>query len=162
MFSKYKLFLGILLLISSGRSPATDTSEDYWRHNTKSTQSDASDVALPLLSLVLPGAGQWARGQWTAGALYSGLSLGATSYALQSQREFGKSKIKSSELAGSNVAARKYILGLQTSQAVGGISLYHSFRTAVWQRQKFGDYAFLDSGDSPIDHRLPIERKAEA
>jgi membrane protease YdiL (CAAX protease family) len=130
---------------------AQNQMDDVWGYQTESTNADASDVALPLLSLVLPGAGQWARGQWKSGLAYSGLSIGAATYALQAKRDFGLGEIEPRELTGDNVAARKHLLGLQTTQALGGLSLYHSFRSAVWQRQKFGEYQFLGSGETPVD-----------
>lgn len=122
-----------------------------WSYDTTSDTADASDVALPLLSFFIPGSGQWIRGQARSGAAYSLAALSSTAYAINASRDLNDEQMRDLDITSKNVALRKYILGLQTGQSVGGISLYHSFRSAVWQRQQFGDYAFLGAGESPFD-----------
>ena len=124
-------------------------SEADWSYTTYSEEADASDVLLPLASFFLPGAGQWARSQAVSGAAYAGVAIGGLSYAVNASKDFGSDAISDPDLSAKNVALRKYMLGMQTYQASGGMSLYHTFRSAVWQRQKFGEYKFLNHGESP-------------
>jgi membrane protease YdiL (CAAX protease family) len=142
----------LLVVIFACEQVKAETPQDtYWTHSTFSQSADASDVALPVLSLLLPGAGQWLRGQWTSAATYTGGSMAAIGFALAAKEQAGSSEITFSKISDSSVAERKYLLGTQTYQALGGLSLYHTFRSAVWQRQKYGEYGFLGSGESPID-----------
>jgi membrane protease YdiL (CAAX protease family) len=122
-----------------------------WSYETQSERADASDIALPLISFFLPGAGQWVRSQAVSGAAYSLAALGGTAYAVNASKDVQADELQDLDIATGNVAVRKYLLGLQTTQAAGGLSLYHAFRSAVWQRQKFGEYQFLGDGDTPKD-----------
>lgn len=148
---KKRSLILIWLLSIAHQLTAAESTDNYWNHKTDSHQADASDIALPAISFILPGFGQWARGQWGSGVIYSSLALGSASYAAQAREESGNREIKFTEITEESVSARKYLLGLQASQAIGGISLYHSFRSAVWQRQKFGEYGFLGDGETPLD-----------
>jgi membrane protease YdiL (CAAX protease family) len=49
------------------------------------------------------------------------------------------------------VKERKYALGLQMFQSAGGLSAYHSFRTAVRTRQQIGQFGFLREEESVTD-----------
>ena len=153
---KAKKYAGILLklITITALTPApTQAAEDTnpWSYADYDNAPVASDVLLPLVSFLLPGAGQWARSQAGYGAAYTGAAVAGAAYAANARRDMQDSEIKNPELTSKNIAQRKYILGLQTTQAMGGLSLYHTFRSAVWQRQKHGQYAFLSSGDSPAD-----------
>ena len=122
-----------------------------WTYETDIDHADSSDILLPIGSLILPGLGQWRRGQYASGATYTGIALAGGFYASNASNDFKKDNLKSANLDESNIAIRKYMLGAQVTQAAGGFSLYHSFRSAVWQRQKFGEYSFLGDGDTPKD-----------
>ncbi len=128
-----------------------ENDETPWSYATDSPEADASEILLPVASLILPGFGQWWRGQYVSGSIYSGVAIGGIKYAKNAESDFGATKIKSGDLATKNVAIRKYLLANQTYQVSGGLSLYHTFRSSVWQRQKFGAYGFLGKGDSPTD-----------
>ena len=122
-----------------------------WSYSTESQEAEASDIFLPAASFLIPGLGQWCRGQFGSGAVYSAVAIGGAKYARNATSDFDLTKIKSGEFVDKNVAVRKYLFGSQVYQASGGLSLYHTFRSAVWQRQKFGKYSFLGRGDSPAD-----------
>ncbi len=152
----HKSIKPLLLILSCAASQlsslALATEENsLWSYETDSDHAVSSDILLPIGSLILPGLGQWARGQRASGAAYTGIALGGAFYAANASLDFEKDQLKSGNLDERNVAIRKYLLGSQVAQAAGGFSLYHSFRSAVWQRQKFGEYGFLGEGDSPKD-----------
>lgn len=132
-------------------NPPVLASEDDspWRFSSSSQNADASDIALPIASFLLPGAGQWVRGQIGSGSAYSLTALAGYSYASNAAKDLAEEQLRETDLTDGNVAVRKYMLGLQTYQAAGGFSLYHTFRSAVWQRQPYGEYQFLGQGDSP-------------
>ena len=149
----------ILLTLATGTisqpvsAESTEHESSPWAYSTDSNSPDASDVWLPLASFVLPGAGQWIRGDVGNGATYSAVGLAGMSYASNAIQDMPKSTTgdPADDIGAKNIALRKYMLGLQTYQASGGISLYHTFRSAVWQRQKFGEYSFLKRGDTPSE-----------
>jgi membrane protease YdiL (CAAX protease family) len=90
-------------------------------------------ILSPLASFFLPGFDQYWEGQWEYGALYTGLFAGG--------------------FVTSNLVSNGYIqsLGTQLMGASGGISLYHSFRSAVKTQQKNGRFLFLEHEESPLD-----------
>ena len=134
------------------------THDGPWSYETDSAEPDASDIVAPLVSFILPGAGQWMRGQFFSGTIYSGVAVAGLSYAENSRTEIGREKLDGTEISQKGFAQRKYMLGLQTYQASGGMSLYHTFRSAVWQRQKFGQYAFLTRSETPLElMKAPID-----
>jgi membrane protease YdiL (CAAX protease family) len=126
-----------------------EETDNPWAYYHQDTTPAASDIFLPLGSLVLPGLGQWSRGQRDYGALYTGVAIGGAAYSSLATKDLSEEQIKNPGLDDKNIALRKYMLGLQTSQSMGGFSLYHTFRSAVWQRQAHGQYGFLGKGDSP-------------
>jgi len=151
--SQLKYFFSIALFFSSNTLCADENEQNQettWSYETESPEPDASDIVAPMVSFILPGAGQWMRGQVFSGTLYSGVALAGLSYAEHSRTEIGHKKIDDTEISQKGFAQRKYMLGLQTYQASGGMSLYHTFRSAVWQRQKFGQYAFLTRSETPV------------
>jgi membrane protease YdiL (CAAX protease family) len=50
-----------------------------------------------------------------------------------------------------DIAERKTTLGLLLYQGAGGMSAYHTFRTAARTRQEHGQYEFLQADDTPAD-----------
>jgi hypothetical protein len=124
---------------------------DPWVYPDNERAPAASDIWLPIVSFVLPGAGQWARSQPGYGSAYSGIAIAGVYYAANASGDLQDDDRKNADIGSKNIALRKYTLGLQTAQSMGGLSLYHTFRSAVWQRQKYGQYTFLGNGEHPSD-----------
>jgi membrane protease YdiL (CAAX protease family) len=97
----------------------------------------------PLISLILPGFDQHVEGQSSYGFGYSGAA--AVGLGLVA----GFSNYSSYSLDSQNDNARMYTLGGEIFLASGGISLFHSFKTAVKSRK--GDFLFLEAEESPKD-----------
>jgi len=123
---------------------------DFWAYETDDSAPSASDILVPITSFLLPGFGQWTKRQIISASAYSGVAIASARYSLFARKEVGWRSDPESEYDSKNVAMRKVALGLQTYQAAGGLSLYHSFRSAVWQRQKYGQYRFLEKSETPI------------
>ncbi len=102
----------------------------------------------PAVSFVLPGFDQWWEGQYEAAALYSGsyiLSAGLANHAeslFVNANTAKEAKFKLDEgLATHDNQLRNIYLFSQMKSLVGGVSLYHSFRSAV--RTRPDDFYFL-------------------
>ncbi|MCX6127041.1 MAG: hypothetical protein NTV34_20145, partial [Proteobacteria bacterium] len=154
MLNRINLFLSLVLAIGStskiSAGPEHSTPENFFDPNSD-TFITRSDLALPISSLLLPGLGQWIGGNYEHGAVYSGLALGGIRY---SQLARDQSKLDDKELLNptrSDTAGRKYLIGLQTYQSMGGFSLYHSFRSAVSLRKPDHQYQFLTQLERPLD-----------
>lgn len=108
----------------------------------------------PLVSLVLPGFDQWWEGQSNSAFVYTGVAVGGLVYAASAVQDVkAPAKVDAEEedagIDTKGVAERKVLLGLQTVQASGGMSAYHSFRSAV--RTRKGQFEFLQYEESPAD-----------
>ena len=124
-----------------------------------------SDIVMPTLSFLLPGLDQWVKGQYGYGAFYSGVAVGGIVYAgataaandvaarrareEQLFRDAGEDYDTPSPIGEPDIAERKIAFGTQLYQTMGGMSAYHSFRTAVRSRQDKGQYEFLRHEESP-------------
>lgn len=130
-----------------------------------------SDIFIPAVSFLLPGFDQWWEGQYGSAALYTGAAIGGTIYS----REIAKANHilmsgetdadgdgkadkspndgddKEPTLDSKGIAVRKVVLGGLVYQGAGGLSAYHSFRTAVRSRQSHGEYKFLKHEETPGD-----------
>jgi membrane protease YdiL (CAAX protease family) len=137
--------------VSRALSATSTNQEDFWAFENSDAYSSASDITLPFISLILPGAGQLYRKQLISGTSYATVGLAGAYYSERASRDFKLSEKESLDISSQNTAVRKYILGLQVYQASGGMSAYHSFRSAVWQRQKFDQYRFLGGGETPLE-----------
>ncbi len=122
-----------------------------WGYEHPDNEPSSSDIALPLASFLLPGFGQWLHGQTTSALAYSSIAIGAVNYANQSKPKAIVNGSSTIDFTSKDVGLRKYLLGLQIYQVSGGLSLYHTFRSSVWQRQKFGEYNFLGRGETTPD-----------
>jgi membrane protease YdiL (CAAX protease family) len=122
-----------------------------WGYKEYENEPSASDISLPITSFLLPGFGQWLRGQTTSALTYSSIAIGSANYADQSKPKALLNENRTIDFTLKDVGLRKYLLGLQIYQASGGFSLYHTFRSSVWQRQKFGQYNFLGQGETTLD-----------
>lgn len=128
-------------------------------------ERERSDLLMPTISFLLPGFDQWVQGQYGYGAFYSGVALGGVVYAgataaandiagrrareEQLFRDAGEDYTSPSPIGEPDIAERKIAFGTQLYQSMGGMSAYHSFRTAVRSRQDNGQYSFLRHEESP-------------
>jgi membrane protease YdiL (CAAX protease family) len=99
----------------------------------------------PLLSFVLPGADQWIEGQYKPAGLYSFGGLAGIILLSQAKSTTQDNRYR-------DFAWQSYFLA-------GGLSLYHSFRTAVTTRIPNGEFKFLGSiTEKPSDLMMaPID-----
>jgi membrane protease YdiL (CAAX protease family) len=117
-----------------------------------------------VLSFFLPGFDQFWEGERLAGIAYSGVGIAALMIEAdqnhQAELRFSPQELQDEEDRGvnskdSNIRARNF--ARQTFQATGGISAYHSFRTATKYRKKIGQFAFLEKQDTIADVlRAPV------
>lgn len=136
-----------------------------WFMPASDQEKKRSDIGIPIVSFLLPGFGQWLNGDFTSGAVYSGAALAGYIYAgqvsandhLAHQHDVMKQRARDhgvdeqNALAQKDIAERKYTLGGLVAQGAGGISLYHSFRTAVATRRAAGEYTFLARDETPME-----------
>lgn len=109
----------------------------------------------PFVSFILPGFDQWWEHDFKAGAIYSGFAFSANLYAnyhFESlhddpyQREQMYQELKTDPYT-KNAHFRRYRLGSQIYQTMGGLSAYHSFRSAITSRWPHGEFTFLQQSD---------------
>lgn len=145
--------ISLLVIPEASRALSVKRSDqdDFWAFENPDSFASASDITLPLISFMLPGAGQLYRKQLISGASYATVGLAGAYYSERASRDLKLSEKENLDISSQNTAVRKYIFGLQVYQVAGGISAYHTFRSAVWQRQKFDQYRFLGPGETPMD-----------
>ena len=108
-----------------------------------------------MASLLLPGFDQWWEAQYSWAGFYTGTTVGSA--------VIGASLFNSSlnDPNGSDSERIKQSLGgvaFNMLPLMGGLSLHHSFRTAVWTQQQNDRFMFLKSEESPWDlMRAPLE-----
>jgi membrane protease YdiL (CAAX protease family) len=95
----------------------------------------------PLISTLLPGFDQYVEKQSSYGFGYTGTAV--VGLGLQ----MGFSNYSDYDLDTQNDNARMYQLGGELYKVAGGLSAFHSFRTAVKSRK--GDFLFLEAEESP-------------
>jgi hypothetical protein len=123
--------------------------EDFFNTNQFKSFND-SDVLLPIGSFILPGLGQWTAGQFEYASAYTSIAAGGLLFSANASKDASGNEDQSSSFDTKDTAYRKSLLGLQTFQAAGGFSLYHSFQTAVSLRKKRSrQYEFLSRADTP-------------
>lgn len=147
------LTISLLIIPETSRalSVVRQDQDDFWAFENSDSYGSASDITLPFISFILPGAGQLYRKQLISGSSYATVGLAGAYYSERASRDFKLSEKENLDISSQNTAVRKYILGLQVYQAAGGMSAYHTFRSAVWQRQKFDQYRFLGPGETPLE-----------
>lgn len=134
---------------------------------SQSPDRPRSDIGIPIVSFILPGFDQWWEGQTGSAFAYTGVALGGYVYQratldandLEYAKKVRREKCEQtadkckdqSEIEEKDVAARKVTLGGLLAQGAGGMSLYHSFRTAVHTRQSHGQYEFLTHEETPLE-----------
>lgn len=123
----------------------------------------------PLICFVVPGFDQWWEGQFVPAIAYTGTAAAGYGYidylknqngiyerdrakrlAIKNGDEDPTDK-KADELDSKDSITRKMALAGQISQWSGGMSTYHSFRTAVRTRKQFGEYQFITAEETPFD-----------
>lgn len=113
-----------------------------------------SDILVPTLSFFLPGLDQWLEGQYSWAAAYTGTAVGGLVWA-SAVAAANPPPAKDGERDGSggidakDITTRKIMLGGLLYQGAGGMSAWHSFRTAVRSRALSGQYRFLAKEESP-------------
>lgn len=123
----------------------------------------------PFLTFWVPGLDQWIEGQFVPAIAYTTTSVAGYAYIDHVKNQYGlyeKARAKrlaikngtdtpdsdsTDELNSKDSATRQMALAAQVSQWAGGMSAYHSFRTAVRTRKQFGEYTFLTSEETPFD-----------
>lgn len=104
----------------------------------------------PLASFVLPGFDQWWERQYLPAASYSGTALASLVYI----GARGRPNRSDMELESEFEDHRDLLLATQIYSAAGGLSAYHSFRTAVESRKPYGEFEFLTEEENPADIAL--------
>lgn len=100
--------------------------------------------SVALLSLILPGFGQWKEAQYEYAGVYSGIA--ASGLGLAALSSDSDNKVIST--------SRRLWLGLQMFTFSSFLSGYHSFRSTVRTRQGLGEYDFLKIEETPTDLAL--------
>jgi hypothetical protein len=122
----------------------------------------------PALSLFLPGIDQYLAGQWAYGLGYSSVWMASSAWAANRNREADEreaewdfNRLTDIERENEQIHNELYkqrTLANQLVLAAGGMSAYHSFRTAVATHQPHGGYEFLVEEETPLDIlRAPFE-----
>jgi len=133
-----------------------------------------SDILMPTFSFFLPGLDQWWEGQSLYGGIYTGVAFAGATYASaiaranenelnpdkesdatgQAEGEDDDAEDESGRIDAKGIAARKVMLGGLLYQGSGGMSSWHSFRTAVRTRSASGQYSFLVREETPAEVML--------
>ncbi len=117
-------------------------------------------VLSPLVSFLFPGFDQWYEGQYTYAAAYTGTAVASLVYADLHKDALRRQSDRNAELRRQNLpeetaitsedtGVRKYTLGALLYQGAGGMSAYHSFRSAVPTHQLAGNFRFLKAQETP-------------
>ena len=128
-------------------SAQSESSRD-WYLLPREPQNSRNVWVSPAISYILPGFDQWWEGQYEAAALYSGSYMLSTALQNHAESLFVNAntskelRFKLGEgLATHDDQLRNIYLFSQMKSLVGGVSLYHSFRSAV--RTRPDDFYFL-------------------
>jgi membrane protease YdiL (CAAX protease family) len=110
-----------------------------------------SDLLLPLVSILLPGYGQYRQGQVVPGLAYSAVAAGGLFTLFQGSSELARDSAvpDQPELTPKDWRLRRILLGAQAYQGAGFLSAYSAFRTAVPSFQYAGRYRFLTPDPLP-------------
>ncbi len=113
-------------------------------------QRPRNAVLPPLVCTVLPGFDQWWEAQYTAGLVYSGAATSGLILATVTdpQNQWWES---TRSIETRNDRSRFQALGLQFYSWAGGLSAYHSFRTALNTRRGLGEYPFISHEETPFE-----------
>lgn len=114
---------------------------------------------MPLLSFVIPGVGQAKEKEYGAFSIYFSTAVAGLSYSsynnnkLSDYHDSDEYKLLSDDEKDNRKIhgelERKVAIGSQLYMAMGSMSAYHSFRTAVATRQRYGEFTFLTKEETP-------------
>jgi membrane protease YdiL (CAAX protease family) len=96
---------------------------------------------MPAMSLLLPGLDQWAEQQYPSAGLYSGMALTGACLGFNDTDWIGMNGQPLDRDA--SASAKMSLWGFQLYYNAGGLSAYHSFRTAVETHRGQGRFSFL-------------------
>lgn len=106
---------------------------------------------MPLMSLMLPGMDQWWERQYPSAGLYTGMAVTGAYLGLSNTRWLGWSDPDEAENPKDRDAAtatKRSLWGFQLYYNAGGLSSYHSFRTAVETHRGQGEFSFLKNAET--------------
>ncbi len=146
--------LAWIILIAAFPARSESRAEDEERNRglfdlgLKNEPQRARNTVLPAaLSLLLPGFDQWFEGQYASATFYSGMAyVGYWTYSYNStQLSLEESSESDNWYDSDSDRLRRMYWGAQFTQTIGGLSAYHSFRSAVRSHQSSGAgrYDFL-------------------
>lgn len=107
-----------------------------------------------IFSFLIPGLDQIIEHQFDSGLIYLTMAVGGLAYADNRRSQMTKEnfeKEKKETYNSKDNYFRGYNLGIQIYQLAGGLSTYHSFRTAVRSRLQYGEFAFLKEEETRSD-----------
>ena len=165
MSRRFSRKISLLLIVGLAIEPAWARTPSPFAVDSEPTRP-RSDLVMPAFSFLLPGLDQWWEGQYAYGGIYTGVALGGVTYAMTIAAAHAEAAAEEDVEAGGvdqtgneeeddspidekDVTLRKVTLGLLAYQGSGGMSAYHSFRTAVRTRKSRGQYEFLAKEESP-------------
>ncbi len=107
---------------------------------------------MPLLSFLLPGTGQFATGQYTAGMVYSSLAISGLSI-IWNTNEIDSDLVNpnSEQFDPQNQDVQKMLAGNSLWMLGASLSLYHRFRDAATTWYDSGDFLFLRNQEGVAD-----------
>jgi len=134
-------------------SAQSESSRD-WYLLPREPQRPRSVWVFPAVSFLAPGFDQWWEGQYQAAALYSGSYLLSAALLQHAESAFLNAntakeinlKLEAGQATQDNQLRNIYLFS-QMKLMVGGVSLYHSFRSAV--RTRPDDFYFLGPEEQP-------------
>jgi membrane protease YdiL (CAAX protease family) len=105
-----------------------------------------SDFFAPLLSVVIPGFGQYMQGEYGKGLAFTGTAVGGLLLAFHGVSETQDTAfLDDPDLSPKDGSLREILLGSQAYQGAAFLSAYDAFRAAVPAFQHSGQYRFLTS-----------------
>ena len=153
---KIQVLITCLFLPSLGFSENEASSASFYQRKSPfqlvyDTQRPRGIFLPQIVSLFLPGFDQYWEKQYAWGAAYTATALAGYIYASNRAAALGSDTIKKENknaYSSKNNTYREYNLGSQLTIVSGGLSTYHSFRTAVRSREQTDDFYFLREEES--------------
>ncbi len=141
--------------LSTAKPPHQPLAAFYQKKSPFSLRHDPTrkrSIFFPqLVSYFLPGFDQvWER-QYDSALIYAATGTVGLVYANYRAQQLGAANLRTQNnnaYGSKDNYYRGYTLGNEIYQVAGGLSTYHSFRSAVRSRQNSGDFAFLKEEES--------------
>ena len=135
---------------------------DFFAPELRDESKRARGILLsPLASFLLPGFGQWVDGQVGPAAVYTGTALLGIGVASSASARIISGQVEqdtqSKDLASFERDVQQLNYGSQLYSVAGGLSAYHSFRTAVLSHHQAGTGRFdflLETRDENVGDLL--------